>query len=160
MCDSDTVDLVVCVVVVFSHYKLVKPAIERGKDVYVEWPLCTTTEESKELAELAKEKGVRTIIGIQSLAGHVHSTLQEMLNSGRIGRLLVSHIVGNGESPETGNQIDKRYLYFKEKEWTSGSHETALSIYVGQTMEFVASLLGQPRTVSAQLQTTWPSTLR
>ncbi|KAB8216321.1 hypothetical protein BDV33DRAFT_207492 [Aspergillus novoparasiticus] len=42
MCDSDTIDLV---------------------DVYVEWPLCTTTKESKELAQLAKEKGVNTIIG-------------------------------------------------------------------------------------------------
>jgi predicted dehydrogenase len=53
MCDSDTVDLAFCVVVVFSHYKLVKPAIERGKDVYVEWPLCGTTEEANELAQLA-----------------------------------------------------------------------------------------------------------
>ncbi|KAK6821451.1 hypothetical protein RU639_007739 [Aspergillus parasiticus] len=62
MCDSDTVDLVVCVVV-FLHYKLFKPATERGKDVYVEWARCTTTKESKELAQLAKEKGVKTIIG-------------------------------------------------------------------------------------------------
>ena len=156
MCDSDTVDLVVCVVVVFSHYKLVKPAIERGKDVYVEWPLCGTTEESKELAQLAKEKGVRTIIGFQSRVGHLHSTLQEILDGGRIGRVLASHIVGSSTTPETGNRLDKRYLYFKERDAEGAKGQVTLTIYVGHTMDFVASLLGQPRTVSAQLQTTWP----
>ncbi|CAG7959249.1 unnamed protein product [Penicillium olsonii] len=156
MCDSGTVDLVVCVVVVFSHYKLVKPAIERRKDVYVEWPLCGTTEESRELAQLAKEKGVRTIIGFQSRAGHVHSTLQEILDSGRIGRVLASHIVGSSTTPETGNRLDKRYLYFKERHAEGTTGQVTLTIYMGHTMDFVASLLGQPTTVSAQLQTTWP----
>lgn len=115
MCYSDTVDLVVCVVVFFTHYKFVKPAIERGKDVYVEWPLCTTAEASKELAQLTKEKGVKTIIGVQSRVGHVHSTLQELLDSGRTGRVLASHIVGSSTTPETGDRLDKRYLYFKER---------------------------------------------
>ncbi|KAL2798172.1 hypothetical protein BJX66DRAFT_334211 [Aspergillus keveii] len=156
MCDSDTVDLVVCVVVVFSHYKLVKPAIERGKDVYVEWPLCGTTEEAKELAQLASEKGVRTIIGFQGRVGHVHSTLREILNSGRIGRVLATHIVGSSTTPETGNRIDKRYLYFKERDAEGASGQVTLTIYMGHTMDFLASLLGQPRTVSARLQTTWP----
>lgn len=156
MCDSAIVDLVVCVVVVFSHYKLVKPALERGKDVYVEWPLCTTTEESKELAQLAKEKGVKTIIGFQSRVGHVHSTLQELLDSGRIGRVLASHIVGSSTTPETGNRLDKRYLYFKERHTEGTKAQVTLTIYMGHTMDFVASLLGQPDTVSAQLQTTWP----
>ncbi|KAL2834028.1 hypothetical protein BJY01DRAFT_253265 [Aspergillus pseudoustus] len=142
MCDSDTVDLVVCVcvvVVVFSHYKLVKPALERGKDVYVEWPLCATTAESKELADLARERG-------------------EVLESGRIGRVLGSHIVGSSLSGETGNRADRRYLYFKERhaEGVEGNGQVALSIYTGHTMDFVASLLGQPVKVAAQLQTTWP----
>ncbi|KAF5003672.1 hypothetical protein FDECE_9782 [Fusarium decemcellulare] len=156
MCDSDTVDLVVCVVVVFAHYKLVKPAIERGKDVYVEWPLCATTEESRELAQLAKAKGVRTIIGLQSRVGHVHSTLQDVLDSGKIGRVLASHIVGSSITPETGNRLDKRYLYFKDRHAEGAKGQVTLTIYMGHTMDFVASLLGQPRTVSAQLQTTWP----
>ncbi|CAG9992960.1 unnamed protein product [Clonostachys byssicola] len=156
VCDSDNVDLIVCVVVVFAHYNLIKPAIERGKDVYVEWPLCATTEESRELAELAQSKGVQTIISLQSRAGHVHSTLQQVLASGRIGRVLASHIVGSGGSPETGNKIDRKFLYFKDREAKGARGQVALSIYVGQTMEFVASLLGQPRTVSAQLQVTWP----
>ncbi|KAB8268660.1 hypothetical protein BDV30DRAFT_230480 [Aspergillus minisclerotigenes] len=103
MCYSDTVDLVVCIVVFFTHYKFVKPAIERGKDVYVEWPLCTTTEASKELAQLTKEKGVKTIIGFLSRVGYVHSILQDL------------HIVGSSTTPETGNRLDKRYLYFKER---------------------------------------------
>jgi predicted dehydrogenase len=108
MCDSDTVDLVVCIVVVFSHYKLVKPAIDRGKVVYVEWPLCGTTEEAKELAQLAKEKSIWTIIGFQGRAGHVHSILREILDSGRIGQDLATHIIGSSTTLETGNCINKR----------------------------------------------------
>ncbi|CAI6092466.1 unnamed protein product [Clonostachys chloroleuca] len=147
MCDSDNVDLVVCVVVVFAHYNLIKPAIERGKGVYVEWPLCATTEESRELAKLARSKGVRTIIGLQSHAGHVHSTLQQVLASGRIGRVLASHLVGSGGSPETGNKIDRRFLYFKDMEAKGAKGQVALTIYVGQTMEFVVSLLVVERNV-------------
>ncbi|KAK1141163.1 hypothetical protein N8T08_009330 [Aspergillus melleus] len=156
MCDSDTVDLVVCIVVVFSHYELIKPAIERGKDVFVEWPLCGTSEQSQELAQLAKEKGVRTIIGLQGRVGHVHSTLQAVLESGRIGRVLASHIVGSSTTPETGNRLDKRFRYFKERHAEGTKGQVTLTIYMGHTMDFVASLLGQPKTVSAQLRTTWP----
>ncbi|KAB8226832.1 uncharacterized protein BDW43DRAFT_305054 [Aspergillus alliaceus] len=108
MCDFNTVDLVVCVVIVFSHYKLVKPANERGKGVYVEWPLCTTTEESKALTQLAKEEGIKTITGFQSRVGHVHSTLHDLLDGGRIGRVLATHIIGSSTTAKTGNRLDQR----------------------------------------------------
>ena len=52
--DDPDVDLAVISVNVASHYKLVKPCILAGKDVFVEWPLGANTQEAKELAELAK----------------------------------------------------------------------------------------------------------
>lgn len=156
MCEGDTVQLVVCVVVVYSHYKLVEPAIQAGKDVYVEWPLCGRLEESRELLELSRHHEIRTIVGLQARAGHVRATLQQVLDSGSIGRVLATHMVGSAGSPETGDRVDRRYLYFKEREFERVP-QTALMIYVGHTMDLLASLLGEPETVSAQLQTTWPS---
>jgi predicted dehydrogenase len=82
--------------------------------------------------------------------------LQQVLASGRIGRVLASHLIGSGGSPETGNKIDRRFRYFKDREAKGAKGQVALSIYLGQTVEFVASLLGQPRALSAQLQVTWP----
>ena len=40
------------------HYVVAKAALENGKNVYCEKPLSISAEESKELAELAKKKGV------------------------------------------------------------------------------------------------------
>lgn len=54
------------------------------KDVYVEWPRYGTTDEAKYLAQMAKKKGVWTIIGFESLISHVHY-YEGILDSGRIG---------------------------------------------------------------------------
>lgn len=59
------VDLVVVAVRVANHHASVLPALEAGKDVFVEWPLGKGYRETVEIAELAKKKGVRTIIGAQ-----------------------------------------------------------------------------------------------
>ncbi|KAJ6113334.1 transcription regulator gal80 [Penicillium sp. IBT 18751x] len=156
MCASDQVDLVVCAVAVFSHYELVKPAIEAGKDVYVEWPLCATTKQAEELQQLAKKKGVRTIIGLQGCVSHVQTTLEEIINSGRIGIPLVTQISGSAGNGETGTRLVERYKYFKDRDIEGVTGQVMLSIYVGHTIEPLIRLLGQPTEVSAQLKTTWP----
>ena len=94
LCASDTVDLVVCAVAVFSHYNLIKSAIEAGKDVYVEWPLGVSTEEAEELESMAKKKGVRTIVGLQGRVFHIQATVRDLIDSGQIGTPLVTQIWG------------------------------------------------------------------
>ncbi|KAJ5823045.1 transcription regulator gal80 [Penicillium robsamsonii] len=156
MCVSQDIDLVVCAVAVFSHYELIKPAIEAGKDVYVEWPLCATTEQAEEIQQLARRKGVRTIVGLQGCVSHVQTTLEEIIKSGRIGTPLVTQISGSACTGETGTRLVERYRYFKDRDIEGVSGQVMLSIYVGHTFEPIAHLLGQPSQVSAQLKTTWP----
>ncbi|CZR64811.1 uncharacterized protein PAC_14710 [Phialocephala subalpina] len=74
--DSD-IDLVVCSVNVRKHYALIKPALLAGKDVIVEWPLGASLAEAVELAGITKEKAFK-----------------EMLEEGRIGKVLSSTMVG------------------------------------------------------------------
>jgi predicted dehydrogenase len=59
------VDLVVVAVNAALHRETVLPAIEAGKDVFVEWPAGNGLKESIELAEASRRKGIRTMVGLQ-----------------------------------------------------------------------------------------------
>src|SRR5688572_6915669 len=60
------VDLVAVVVRVPGHHALVVKALEAGKDVFCEWPLGRTLEESEEMARLAAQRSLRTAVGLQA----------------------------------------------------------------------------------------------
>lgn len=60
------VDLVVVAVKAPDHKPALLPVLAQKKDVFVEWPLGRNLQEAIELAELAKEAGVRTMIGTQA----------------------------------------------------------------------------------------------
>lgn len=60
------VDLVVCCTRVDLHYETIKPSIQQGKSVYVEWPLASNLSQALELASLAKQKGAKTMVGYNS----------------------------------------------------------------------------------------------
>lgn len=91
---SDTdVDLVVVSVKTPDHKMALAPAIEKGKDVFVEWPLGNGLEEAKELAGMAREKGVRTMVGMQGWQIPEVKKVKEVIQAGRIGRVLSSTFV-------------------------------------------------------------------
>ncbi|KAM0704012.1 hypothetical protein Q7P35_008244 [Cladosporium inversicolor] len=156
MVKSARVQLVVCAVAVFSHYSLIKPAILAKKDVYVEWPLGATTEEAEELERLAQAHKVKTIVGLQGRGSNVISTLQGLVRENAVGKLLSSHMCGSAMTGETGNELSKRYAYFKDKFVEGCSGQIMLSIYLGHTLDTMAMVVGEPATVSTELQTTWP----
>ena len=56
----------------------------------VEWPLGYTFQEAEELAQLAKEKGVRTIVGAQGALEPVSRTVKKLVDGGSIGRVIGS----------------------------------------------------------------------
>lgn len=84
------VDLVVVSVHVSKHLMLAKPALLQKKDVFVEWPLGATVEEAEELTQLAKEQGVKTVVGVQFRADPLLKKVKELIDSGSIGRVTSS----------------------------------------------------------------------
>ena len=66
MANHPDVDLVVVSVSVPAHYGMVTAGLQAGKHVFCEWPLGVNSGESAELAALARDKGVRTLIGLQA----------------------------------------------------------------------------------------------
>ncbi|KAF2804357.1 NAD-P-binding protein [Mytilinidion resinicola] len=111
--DSD-VDLVVCSVRVDRHYDAIKPALEAGKDVYCEWPLGKNLEEGLELAALAKKKAVRTMVGLQARQSALVKKIKEIVDSGRIGKVLSVSFVGAAHNLGTAEMEKYEYLNHKE----------------------------------------------
>ena len=62
------------------HYEMAKAALEHGKHVFCEKPLSLSAEQSRELADLAKEKGVVNYCGFSNIMTRQTSTLQSWLS--------------------------------------------------------------------------------
>lgn len=67
-----------------THYEMAKKALEKGKDVFVEKPLCFTTDEGETLVALAKSKGLILMVGHLL---HFHPCIKALKDSVREGRL-------------------------------------------------------------------------
>jgi predicted dehydrogenase len=78
------VDLVVCSVRVDRHYKLVKPALEKGKAVFVEWPLASNLKDAEEMAAIAEKSGSKTIVGLQGRMSPQVQMVRQLIEQGRM----------------------------------------------------------------------------
>lgn len=94
--NSPDIDLVVISVKVPEHRSLVIAAINAGKAIYCEWPLGNGIEETIELNELAKNKGVFTTIGLQSRAIPALNYVKDLVKGGYAGEVLSTSMIGSG----------------------------------------------------------------
>lgn len=85
--DQD-VDLVVCTTRVDKHYETVLDSVRAGKDVFVEWPLAQDAARARELAEAGEKAGGRSVVGLQGARAPLTKRLREVLDEGRIGKVL------------------------------------------------------------------------
>ena len=65
MAASGEVDLIVVCVRVPGHRELVMAGLQAGKAVCCEWPLGATLAEAQEMAGLARQRSLKTIVGLQ-----------------------------------------------------------------------------------------------
>jgi predicted dehydrogenase len=69
------------------HYDVAKAALLAGKHVYCEKPLTNTAPEARELADLAKTKGVITRVGHAFPRNPIHDVAKSIIDSGEIGEI-------------------------------------------------------------------------
>lgn len=69
------------------HYEVAKAALLAGKHVYCEKPLANTAAEARELADLARAKGVITRVGHAFPRNPVHDLAREIITAGEIGEI-------------------------------------------------------------------------
>ncbi|KAJ3541984.1 hypothetical protein NMY22_g3679 [Coprinellus aureogranulatus] len=82
------VDLVAMSVKVPYHKEIALKVIEAGKDFFLEWQAGRSVEETRELAEKARERGVRSLIGLQARHGGILKKAKEIVEEGKLGTLL------------------------------------------------------------------------
>lgn len=70
------------------HYTVAKEALLNGKHVYCEKPLSISAEQSKELAELAKEKGVVNYVGYNNTMNPANAYVRDLVQSGKLGKIM------------------------------------------------------------------------
>lgn len=96
------------------HYDTIKPSIEAGKAVFIEYPVAENTQRAKELADLAKEKNIPNIVGLQARMAPAVLKLKEIITSGQIGKVLSSSV--SAYSPfSKRDSISEGLGYFLDK---------------------------------------------
>lgn len=82
---SPDVDLVLNLTIPKSHFDVCLRAVEAGKHVYVEKPLCITREEASTLLKTAAKKGVRVGGAPDTFLGAGIQTCRKLIDDGWIG---------------------------------------------------------------------------
>jgi predicted dehydrogenase len=86
--NDNGIDAVVIATPLETHYELAKRAIEVGKHVFIEKPIASTLAESKELAQLAKEKQVILMVGHVFLFNAGIRYVKQLISSRELGNVL------------------------------------------------------------------------
>jgi predicted dehydrogenase len=84
---DDTVDAVIIATPVKFHYDLAKQAIESGKHVLLEKPMCASVTEAKSLIDLAEKKGVILMVDHTFLYTPSVSAIKQFVSEGHLGNL-------------------------------------------------------------------------
>ena len=145
------VDMVVVSVKVPQHRELVTAALHAGKDVFCEWPLGNGLAEAEQLAALARERGVRTLVGLQARASPGVRYVRDLIAQGFVGEVLSTSLVGSGGIG--GATIDRANAYVLDER--NGAN--MLTISFGHTVDALCWCLGEFREVGATLATRRPS---
>lgn len=96
---DDVADAVVIATPVRTHFDLARRALQAGKHVFVEKPLCLTVEECELLSELAEGRGLTLAVGHVFLFNAGIRKVREILDSGALGRVYHLHATRTNLGP-------------------------------------------------------------
>lgn len=81
------IDVVIVATPVFTHYQMAKDALENGKHVWVEKPMTSTSEQARELTELAESKGLTLMVDHTFLFTGAVRKMKSLIDAGELGDL-------------------------------------------------------------------------
>ena len=136
--EDPAVDLVAVLTPAPQHAEYAKAAIAVGKDVYAEWPLTTSTADSRELLDLAQAAGVRHLVGLQRRLGPSALFARDLVAQGHIGRLRGARLLVSTDAfvPE---RSEKHAWSFDLANFSN-----ILSIYLGHHLDTLMQIVGPP----------------
>jgi len=142
MLDHPDIDAVAVVLRVPAHYEPTMAALHAGKHVYTEWPLGRTTAEAQEMAELARARGVRNLVGLQARAAPALLYAKALVESGYVGAVMSCHVsrIQEGVLERTSDRSWQR-----DRDMGANT----LTITCGHTIDALRFVVGDFSTVSA-----------
>lgn len=85
--EDESVDAIVIATPVFKHYQLAKDALLHNKHVLIEKPMTSTSEQAKEIIQIAKEKNKILMIDHTFEYSEAINKIKEIINSGELGEI-------------------------------------------------------------------------
>ena len=149
MAQSDEIDAVAVVVRVPSHYEPTRAAIEAGKHVLTEWPLGRTTPEAVELADLARQKGVQTAVGLQSRVSPALLYVRELIEDGYVGEVLSCSV-----NTMRDGRLERDSANTWQRDASMGAH--TLTIATGHVIDALRFVVGDFARVACMSTTQVP----
>ncbi|KAJ3859875.1 hypothetical protein EV359DRAFT_50176 [Lentinula novae-zelandiae] len=67
--------------------------IKAGKDLFIEWPVGKNLDETKQIFDAARDKGIKTIVGCQMRFAGFALKVKSMMSTGEIGKIHSSNFV-------------------------------------------------------------------
>ncbi|RMZ77056.1 hypothetical protein DV738_g4587, partial [Chaetothyriales sp. CBS 135597] len=138
LANDPDVDLFVVSTRADTHYEIALHGIRAGKDTYVEWPLAVTTSQASELTELARQKGIRTVIGLQARASPVIRKLKALVDSGALGEVHSTNFHA-ALNLWQNNAVGSKYSFFMDRQVGAN----LLTIYGGHILDTILYTLGE-----------------
>lgn len=136
MNDPDIGVVVVCTAPQF-HYEYAKMALEHGKHVLVEKPFMLNREQTKEIFDLARKKGLLAQCYQNRRYDSDFLTVQKVIESGKLGELLEVEMHFDYYRPEV-SEASREYIYYESHLYGHGCH----------TIDQVISYFGKPDSVN------------
>ncbi|AIQ59306.1 Gfo/Idh/MocA family protein [Paenibacillus borealis] len=150
MAKQDGIDVVVVTVKVPEHDRLIREALDAGKHVYSEWPLARTTAEAEALLELAEERGVKHVAGLQARANPTVRYIRDLVAEGAVGRILaVNTLVTLPVFPTSNGTVDQAHVYLLDE--ANGADQ--LTIGAAHVLDAIEYMVAPFVEVSGKLDT-------
>lgn len=90
--DDPDIDYVLIATPEHAHHYLTMAALQAGKHVYCEKPLCYDIRETKEVVRKAAKTGLKLQVGVQGMSDDSYSSAHEAILAGKIGTVVEAQI--------------------------------------------------------------------
>ena len=133
-----------------SHYEPTMASLRAGKHTFTEWPLGRTTAEAVEMAEVARQQGVKTAVGVQARANPAIIHLRNLVADGYVGRVMACHVrlMREGVLSRVSGRTWQRDVEL-------GAN--TLTIACGHTIDALCSVVGEFADVATVVSTQAPT---
>ena len=143
------VDLIVVCVRVPGHRELVLAGLQAGKAVFCEWPLGANLAEAEEMAGLARQRSLKTIVGLQARSDPAILYARDLVQGGYIGAVLTAHL-------NTVAQAQLQRGPGRIWQGVRANGANTLTIAGGHAIDALCAVLGEFAEVSARVSTRIP----